>query len=128
MEGPLRDDNTRMTLVREPFWGSFWGRAGQREAGLATLAQQRERSGLGVGGGSLGSRREAAGPGEECEDPAVPPDTAMTWTDVLARLQDWTSQVVQGLRICLPMQGTQVQTPVQEDSTCSTTKLACHNY
>ena len=26
MEGPLRDDNTRMTLVREPFWGSFWGR------------------------------------------------------------------------------------------------------
>ena len=37
--------------------------------------------------------------------------------------------VVQGLRIHLPMQGTQVQSLVQEDSTClRTTKPIHHNY
>ena len=40
-----------------------------------------------------------------------------------------TSLVVQWLRICLPMQGTQVQTLVQEDPTCrGATKPVCHNY
>ena len=31
---------------------------------------------------------------------------------------DWTPLVVQWIRICLPMQGTLVRSPVQEDSTC----------
>ena len=40
-----------------------------------------------------------------------------------------TSLVVQWLRICLPMQGTRVQSLVQEDPTCHrTTKPVCHNY
>ena len=39
-----------------------------------------------------------------------------------------TSLMVQWLRICLPMQGTGVQSLVQEDSTyCGATKLAPHN-
>ena len=37
--------------------------------------------------------------------------------------------VVQGLRICLPMQGTQVRSLVQEDPTChGATKPVRHNY
>ena len=37
--------------------------------------------------------------------------------------------VVQWLRICLPIQGTQVWSLVREDSTCpGATKPACHNY
>ena len=40
-----------------------------------------------------------------------------------------TSLVVQWLRICLPMQGTQVQALVCEDSTFhGTNNLVCHNY
>ena len=40
-----------------------------------------------------------------------------------------TSLVVQWLRICLPMQGTQVQSLVQEDPTCHrATKPVHHNY
>ena len=39
------------------------------------------------------------------------------------------SLVVQWPRICLPMQGTQVQSLVQEDPTCCrATKPMCHNY
>ena len=41
----------------------------------------------------------------------------------------WTSLVVQGLRIHLPMQGTQVLPLVQEDLTCyGATKLEPHSY
>ena len=40
-----------------------------------------------------------------------------------------TSLVVQGLGVLLPMQGTWVQSLVQEDSTChGATKSVCHNY
>ena len=40
-----------------------------------------------------------------------------------------TSLVVQRLRICLPLQGTWVQSLVQEDSTCcGATKSVRHNY
>ena len=40
-----------------------------------------------------------------------------------------TSLVAQWLRICLPVQGTQVQALVQEDPTCcGATKPVCHNY
>ena len=40
-----------------------------------------------------------------------------------------TSLVAQGLRICLPMQGTWVQSLVREDSTCrGATKPVSHNY
>ena len=40
-----------------------------------------------------------------------------------------TSLVVQWLRICLPMQGTRVQSPVREDPTChGATKPMHHNY
>ena len=39
------------------------------------------------------------------------------------------SLVAQWLRICLPMQGTQVRALVQEDPTCcGATKPVCHNY
>ena len=39
-----------------------------------------------------------------------------------------TSLVVQWIRICLPMQGTQVQSLVWEDPTrCRATKPMCHN-
>ena len=41
----------------------------------------------------------------------------------------WTSLVVQWLRICLPRQETQVQSLIQEDSTCyGATKPLCQNY
>ena len=40
-----------------------------------------------------------------------------------------TSLVVQRIRIHLPMQGTQVQSLIQEDPTCRrATKPMCHNY
>ena len=40
-----------------------------------------------------------------------------------------TFQVAQWLRICLPMQGTQVHALVREDPTCrGATKPVCHNY
>ena len=40
-----------------------------------------------------------------------------------------TSLVAQWLRICLPMQGTQVRSLVQEDPTChGATKPASHSY
>ena len=39
------------------------------------------------------------------------------------------SLVVQWLRVCLPVQGTQVQSLVREDSTCHrATKPVSHNY
>ena len=39
------------------------------------------------------------------------------------------SLVAQWLRICLPIQGTQVRALVQEDTTCrGATKPVCHNY
>ena len=45
------------------------------------------------------------------------------------RQQQRASLVAQWLRICLPMQGTQVQALVQEDPTCSgATKPVHHNY
>ena len=41
----------------------------------------------------------------------------------------WASLVAQWIRICLPMQGTQVQSLVQEDPTChGATKPVRHNY
>ena len=41
----------------------------------------------------------------------------------------WTSVVAQWLRIRLPMQGTRVRSPVQEDPTCrGATKPVRHNY
>ena len=41
----------------------------------------------------------------------------------------WSSLVVQWIRMCLPLQGTQVRSLVQEDSTChGATKPMRHNY
>ena len=41
----------------------------------------------------------------------------------------WTSLVVQCIRICLSVQGTQVRSLVLEDSTCHrATKTMYHNY
>ena len=41
----------------------------------------------------------------------------------------WASLVVQWLRICLPMQGTQVRALVWEDPTCHrATRPMSHNY
>ena len=41
----------------------------------------------------------------------------------------WASLMVQWWRICLPMQGTQVRSSVQEDLTClGANKPVCHNY
>ena len=49
--------------------------------------------------------------------------------DSLTKRTMETSLVVQWLRICLPMQKTQVQSLPQEDSTCcGATKPVCHNY
>ena len=45
------------------------------------------------------------------------------------KMDNWISLVVQWLRICLPMQETQVPSLVQEDLTyCRTTKSMYHNY
>ena len=47
----------------------------------------------------------------------------------LMELQSRASLVAQWLRICLPMQGTQVRDLVQEDPTCrKATKPVSHNY
>ena len=47
----------------------------------------------------------------------------------LSKTNGQASLVVQWLRICLPMQGTQVQSLIQEDPTCCrTTKPVCHKY
>ena len=54
--------------------------------------------------------------------------TSTLTSDILKKTQR-TSLVVQWLRICLPMQGTRVQSLVWEDSTCcGTTKPVHHNY
>ena len=45
------------------------------------------------------------------------------------RESEGTSLVAQWLRICLPMQGTRVQSLVREDpACCGATKSVCHNY
>ena len=47
----------------------------------------------------------------------------------IKRLSFWASLVAQWLRVCLPMQGTQVQSLVWENPTCSgATKPMRHNY
>ena len=47
----------------------------------------------------------------------------------VVRMCDGASLVAQWLRICLPMQGTQVQALVQEDPTCcGAPKPTCHSY
>ena len=47
----------------------------------------------------------------------------------LEKKKKGTSLVAQWLRICLPMQGTRVQSLVQEDPTCrGATKPVSHNY
>ena len=49
--------------------------------------------------------------------------------DTLTKRTMETSLVVQWLRICLPMQKTQVQSLLREDSTCcGATKPVCHDY
>uniref|UniRef100_A0A8C6FBZ8 Hikeshi-like N-terminal domain-containing protein n=1 Tax=Monodon monoceros TaxID=40151 RepID=A0A8C6FBZ8_MONMO len=48
---------------------------------------------------------------------------------MLKKFHSGTSLVAQWLRICLPMQGTRVQSLVREDPTChGATKPVCHNY
>ena len=48
---------------------------------------------------------------------------------LVCKIKFWTSLVVQWLRMCLPMQGTQVPSLVQEDSTChKATKPVGQNY
>ena len=47
----------------------------------------------------------------------------------LKKQEKWASLVAQWLRICLLMQGTRVQSLVQEDPTChGATKPVHHNY
>ena len=47
----------------------------------------------------------------------------------MERIEDRASQVVQWLRICLLMQGTQVRALVWEDPTChGATRPVSHNY
>ncbi|KAJ8779228.1 hypothetical protein J1605_012690, partial [Eschrichtius robustus] len=49
--------------------------------------------------------------------------------DIYEAITLGTSLVAQWLRICLPMQGTQVRSLVQEDPTCrGATKPVHHNY
>ena len=52
------------------------------------------------------------------------------WLETWRYDQSWgTSLVVQCLRICLPMQGTQIWSLVLEDPTCcGATKPVCHNF
>ena len=48
---------------------------------------------------------------------------------IIKKSTNWASLVAQWLRICLPMQGTQVHVLVREDPTCrGTTKSVLHNY
>lgn len=67
-EGPSSDSG-ETGLEGPP--GLGWGRPGEGWAG--ELVQQRERSGLGVGVGSLDFRREATGTPGVCYNPAVAP-------------------------------------------------------
>ena len=49
--------------------------------------------------------------------------------EVTRRPLSKASLVVQWLRICLPVQGTQIRSLVQEDPICfGATKPTCHNY
>ena len=49
--------------------------------------------------------------------------------EVPQKIKNWTSLVVQGIRIHLPMQGTWIQSLVQEDSLYErATEPRCHNY
>ena len=51
----------------------------------------------------------------------------ISWCMIIPKF--WTSLVFQLLRIHLPMQRTQIQCMVQEDSTCCrATNPVCHNY
>ena len=60
----------------------------------------------------------------------------LEWKEIFVRnkpcyqkVYNRTSLEIQWLRICLPMQETQVQSLVQEDPTCCrTTKPECHNH
>ena len=59
----------------------------------------------------------------------LPPTLRVTVRIKEDNVLGWTSLVAQWLRICLPMQGTQVQALVREDPTCrGETKPVCHNY
>ena len=52
-----------------------------------------------------------------------------TWFSNLKNTHCWNSLVAQWLRICLPMQGTQVQALAREDPTCrGAMKPVRHNY
>ena len=49
--------------------------------------------------------------------------------DAAIKMASWTSLGVQWLTVCLPMQGTRVQSLVRDNSTClRTTKPAPHSY
>ena len=51
------------------------------------------------------------------------------WQEGLKKLDYGGSLVAQWLRICLPMQGTQIRALVREDPTCHrATKPVCHSY
>ena len=51
------------------------------------------------------------------------------WSSQIVNILWQTSIVVQWIRTCLLIQGTRVQSLVQEDSTClGATKPMCHNY
>lgn len=67
-EGPSSDSD-ETGLEETP--GVGWGRPG--EGWVGELVQQRERSGLGVGVGSLDVRREATVTPGVCYNPAVAP-------------------------------------------------------
>ena len=74
-----------------------------------------------------------------CETVLHPPNpvkSSYNWSHMSGSKKDlqknhsgWASLVEQWLRICLPIQGTQVQALVQEDPTChGATKPVRHNY
>ena len=59
------------------------------------------------------------------QNPPPPPrlkiehkDSKRITHDTIVNKAVWISQVVQGIRICLPVEGTRVQSLVQEDRTC----------
>ena len=52
-----------------------------------------------------------------------------TWGNYLLKIKAWASLVAQWLRVCLPMQGTQVHALVWEDPIChGATGPVSHNY
>ena len=62
-------------------------------------------------------------------DPAIPTLGIYPEKTVIQKDTCGASLVAQWLRICLPMQGTQVQPLVREDPTCrGATKPVRHNY